>query len=341
MGILIREFVSLYEAFREGRPSALKELGVQYGDYAVWQRQWMGGEVLEKQLRYWREKLRGAPEELELGADRRRVGRGSHRGGRERFVLGKELLEGLKELSREAGVTLFMTLLAGFKVLLKEYSGQEDIVVGSPVANRKPEEVEGLIGFFVNTIVLRTDLSGNPTVKELLGRVRETSLGAYEHQDVPFEKLVEELRPKRNRGYSPFVQAVFAFHNVPLRVLKISGLEIEPIAVDLATSNSDFELAVTEKSDGLAGVVVYDSELFELSTIRSRVTAFQIILGNMLLHPARRLSDLLVAVRQTHEEHQARKEEELKRANREKLRRIKPAPTTVYPSSVRSTMTQA
>ncbi|HYH79110.1 MAG TPA: amino acid adenylation domain-containing protein, partial [Longimicrobium sp.] len=206
MGVLFRELSALYAAYREGGESPLADLAVQYADHAVWQREQLEGEVLDRQLSYWRERLAGAPELLELPADRPRPPVQTYRGASVPVQLSPELLERLQALGRSEGATLYMTLLGAFQVLLSKYSGSEDVVVGSPIAGRTRGEVEELIGLFLNTLVLRTDLSGDPSFRELLGRVREATLGAYEHQEVPFEKLVAELQPERSLSHSPLFQ---------------------------------------------------------------------------------------------------------------------------------------
>ncbi|HEV3049323.1 MAG TPA: condensation domain-containing protein, partial [Longimicrobium sp.] len=203
MGVLFGELSVLYEAYREGRESPLPELPVQYADYAVWQREHLAGEVLQRHLSYWRERLAGAPELLELPIDRPRPAVRTHRGGTVPVELSPELLERLQALGRSEGATLYMTVLGAFQVLLSKYAGSDDVVVGSPIAGRTRREVEGLIGFFVNTLVLRTDLSGDPGFREVLRRVREVTLGAYAHQDLPFERVVEELQPERGIGQVP------------------------------------------------------------------------------------------------------------------------------------------
>ncbi|HST60111.1 MAG TPA: condensation domain-containing protein, partial [Longimicrobium sp.] len=209
MGVLFRELSSLYAAYREGRESPLRELAVQYADYAVWQREQLDGETLDRQLSYWRERLAGAPSLLELPTDHPRPAVQTFQGAHEQVELSGELLERLQALGRSEGATLYMTLLSAFQVLLSKYSGSEDVVVGSPIAGRTRKETEELIGFFVNTLVLRTDLGGDPSFREVLGRVRGATLGAYEHQEVPFEKLVEELQPERSMSHSPLFQVMF------------------------------------------------------------------------------------------------------------------------------------
>ncbi len=204
MGVLVREAVALYRAYSNVTPSPLAELRIQYADYAVWQREWMQGEVLERQLDYWRRQLEGVPPELELPSDRPRRMEQGFRGASIPVLLSASLTEKLRRLSRSEGTTLFMTLLAAFQTLLYRYTGQEDIVVGTPIANRQRREIEELIGLFINSLALRVDLSDNPTFRELLARVRKVTLDAYAHQDVPFEKLVEELQPERALSRNPF-----------------------------------------------------------------------------------------------------------------------------------------
>ena len=206
LGVLIRELGALYAAFVAGTPSPLPGLAVQYADYALWQRAWLTGAVLERQVGYWRDRLAGAPAALALPTDRARPAVQSYRGAGHGFALSPELGAGLHDLARSAGATLFMVLLAAYQVLLSRWSGQKDIVVGTPIAGRTHREIEGLIGFFVNTLALRTELSGDPSFRELVGRVKETALGAYAHQDLPFEKLVEELQPVRDLSRQPIVQ---------------------------------------------------------------------------------------------------------------------------------------
>ena len=239
MGILSRELTVLYAAFSAGHPSPLPELSIQYGDFAKWQREWLQGEVLERQLSYWKMQLEGIPAVSNLPTDRPRPAVQGYRGKAQYLELSKELTEGLKALSRKEGVTLFMTLLAAFQTLLYRYTSQEDIVVGSPIANRNRTEIEGLIGFFVNTLVLRTDVSGNPSFRELLGRVRKTALDAYEHQDLPFEKLVEELKPERSLSYSPLFQVMFVLQNAPNTGWEFEGLSVSPVRVDTETAKFD------------------------------------------------------------------------------------------------------
>jgi non-ribosomal peptide synthetase component F len=223
--------------------------------------------VLEEQLGYWQEQLAGAPGLLELPTDRPRPAVQSFRGASVAFGLEAELTHGLKALSQEAGVTLFMTLLGAFMVVLARYSRQEDIVVGSPVANRTHSQTEGLIGFFVNTLVLRADLSGDPPFEERLGRVRRVALGAYAHQEVPFERVVEALQPERSLSHTPLFQVLFALQNVPVGELELPGLSLSPLTLESVTAKFDLSLMLSETEQGLVGVWEYSTELFETATI--------------------------------------------------------------------------
>jgi amino acid adenylation domain-containing protein len=291
MGILFRELSVLYGAFTHGKSSPLPDLPVQYADYALWQREWMQGEVLLTQLSYWKKQLDNVPT-LELPTDRPRPALQSFRGKRESIELSKELSQGLKALSRKQGVTLYMTLLAAFQTLLYRYTGQEDIVVGSPIANRNRQEIEGLIGFFVNTLALRTDLSGNPTFKQLLARVREVALGAYAHQDLPFEKLVEELRPERNLSRSPLFQVMFVLQNAPSVTPGFEGLSVTPVQLGRDTAKFDLTLSMREEAEGLRGALEYSTDLFDGVTIERMIRHFQTLLESIVANPDQCISDL-------------------------------------------------
>ena len=291
-GVLFQEITALYEAFSTGKPAPLPELPVQYADYAVWQRGWLQGEVLEKQLSYWRERLSGAPPVLELPTDHPRPAVQSFRGARQSVMLSKSLTEALRTLSQREGATLFMILLAAFQTLLRRYSNQEEIVVGSPIAGRTRPETEGLIGLFVNTLVLHTDLSGDPSFRELLGRVREVALGAYAHQDVPFEKLVEELQPKRSLSHTPLFQVMFILQNAPRLALNLSGLTLKSLEFDNGTAQFDVTLSVVEVAEGLQAKFEYNTDLFDAATITRMLKHFQVLLEGVVANPDQRLSEL-------------------------------------------------
>jgi len=293
-GVFVRELTTLYEAFSAGKPSPLAELPIQYPDFAVWQRKWLTGDVLEKQLSYWRRQLAGALSNLDLPIDKARPAVQSYRGAKQRLVLSQSLAERLKALSQQEGATLFMALLAIFQVLLARYAGQEDIVVGTGIAGRNRAETENLIGFFINALALRTDLSGNPTFRELLGRVREVTLGAYEHQDVPFEKLVEELQPERSLNRMPLFQVMFMMQNAPAQALELPGLKLSSLSFDNEMPvRSDLDLYLWEELSGVVnGSLVYDADLFEASTIARMSERFQVLVESIVAHPDATLDDL-------------------------------------------------
>ena len=267
MEVLYRELSALYVAYGAGRTSPLAELPVQYADYAVWQREQLEGEILDRQLSYWRERLAGAPELLELPTDLPRPPVPTFRGAYERIELPLQLLERLQALGRSQGATLYMVLLGVFQVLLSKYSGTEDVVVGSPIAGRNRKEAEELIGFFVNTLVLRTDLSGDPDFREVLRRVREVTLGAYEHQEVPFERLVAELQPERSLSHSPLFQVMFVEQNAAAGGPALPGLEVSGVEEALESAKFDLTLMVKATRHGLRVGVNYSTDLFERATV--------------------------------------------------------------------------
>ncbi len=291
-GVLIREVAALYEAFSKGLPSPLPERSLQYADFAHWQRQWLTGDVLESQLAYWRRQLGGTLTPLELPTDHPRPASPSFRGAHIPVRLPGDLTEKLKTLSRREGATLFMTLLAAFKTLLHRYTSRADIIVGTPIANRTRGEIEDLIGFFVNTLVLRSDFSGNPTFCELLKRVRDVTLGAYAHQDLPFEKLVEDLNLSRNLGQTPFLQVVFTLQNAPMPPLELSGLTLEVQSVDNGTAKFDLVLNMAETEEGLVGWLEYNRDLFEDATVSRMQRHFERLLVSIVEQPEARLDDL-------------------------------------------------
>ncbi|HTQ80190.1 MAG TPA: amino acid adenylation domain-containing protein, partial [Thermoanaerobaculia bacterium] len=266
-GILAREVAALYQARLAGLPSPLPALPVQYADFAVWQREWLSGAVLAEQLAYWQERLAGAPALLELPTDWPRPLVQRRRGGKLAFSLTEELTRGLVALSRRSGATLFMSLLAAFAALLERYSRQADLVVGSPIAGRTRTEIEGLIGLFLNTLALRVDLSGAPSFNGLLRQAREVTLEAYAHQDLPFEKLVAELAPERNLAHSPIFQVVLVLQNAPMPTLEQPGLAVSPLEIEIETSKFDLTLNLTETPSGLTGWWLFDSDLFDLTTL--------------------------------------------------------------------------
>ncbi|HEY4383256.1 MAG TPA: condensation domain-containing protein, partial [Ktedonobacteraceae bacterium] len=264
MGVLMRELSACYQACLEGTSPRLPDLPFHYADYAYWQRTWLQKEVLQSQLTYWRQQLAGAPAVLNLPLDHPRPAVQTFAGAQQDMLLPAVLLQELKALSQREGVTLFMTLLAAFQVLLLRYTGQDDLVVGTPIANRTRQELEGLIGFFVNTLVLRTDLSGHPTFEQVLQRVREVCLGAYAHQDIPFEKVVEELEPERDLSHSALFQVMLILQNTPREQGELAGVRLTPLAIESITSKFDLTLTLIEMEAGLQCSLEYSTELFEV-----------------------------------------------------------------------------
>jgi amino acid adenylation domain-containing protein len=292
MTLLIREVTLLYQAFKKGEPSPLADLPIQYVDFAHWQREWLQGAELEKQLAYWRGQLDGSPPLLELPTDRVRPSMQSYRGASHSFIMPAPLADALKALSQREGVTMFMTLLAAFNALLSRYTGQEDIVVGSPIANRRRAEIEELIGFFVNTLALRADLSGGPTFLQLLRRMREVTLGAYEHQDLPFEKLVEELQPERNLSYSPLFQVMFDVQSPSGIFLDLPGLKLIPLEIESRVAKFDLALSMMDLEDGLKGLWEYNTDLFDASTIERMTIHLQKLMQGIVQDPEQSLNNL-------------------------------------------------
>jgi amino acid adenylation domain-containing protein len=295
-GVFTRELETLYKAFLEGKPSPLPDLPIQYADFAYWQREWLQGEVLNTQLEYWKNKLGGEPPVLQLPTDRPRPAVQTHRGANQLFALPMVLLEKLKKLSQGQSVTLYMTLLAAFKVLLYRYTGQTDFAVGSPIANRTRSELEGLIGFFVNTLVLRTDLSADPRFIDFLEKVKETTLGAFTHQDTPFEKVVEAVNPSRDMSYSPLFQVMFVLQNFTMGSTEIPDLTLIPVAVDSGTSMFDLTFYIWEEGKGLSGKIEYNTDLFDVETIERMATQFTKLLEGIIMNPESRLSELVRSI---------------------------------------------
>ncbi len=292
IGVLIEELAALYNAYCEGKPSPLVPLPIQYADFAIWQRQWLQGDVLQNQLSYWQQQLEYAPTFLPLPTDRPRGAVQIFNGAYQNFTLSVELTNRLTSLSQSQGVTLFMTLLAAFKILLYRYTGVADILIGSPIANRHHSGIEELIGFFVNTLVLRTDLSGEPNFNELLLRIRSMALSAYAHQDLPFEMLVEALQLERDLSYTPLFQVMFVLQNAPISEVKLSGLEVSLLPVETATSKFDLTLSMENTSTGLVGEWEYNTDLFDRSTIERMTGHFVTLLEAIVVNPTERISQL-------------------------------------------------
>jgi amino acid adenylation domain-containing protein len=291
--LLLRELSEMYgQIVSSGSPS-MPELPLQYTDYVVWQRKFLSGRRLDEQLKYWRERLAGAPAVLDLPIDHPRPPRQTYRGARISRTISAELIRQLEQLSRKDGTTLFMALLAAFNVLLSRYSGQDDIVVGSPIAGRNRVELESLIGLFVNTLSLRTDLSGNPSFRELLARVRETTLGAFGHQEIPFEKIVEDLKPERDLSRNPIFQVMFVLQNMPQEAEVVSDLHISPFGgAEKTSAKFDLLMTASERPDGLRLMIEYSTDLFDAVTIERMHEHFQCLLNAILINPDLGVDDL-------------------------------------------------
>jgi acyl transferase domain-containing protein/alpha-ketoglutarate-dependent taurine dioxygenase len=331
--VFTQELSALYRAFAEGRPSPLAELPIQYADFAEWQRRRLTGALLDEQLAYWKQRLAGAPPLLALPADRPRPAVQSHEGASLAFELPARLADGLQELSRREGATLFMTLLAAFQTLLHRYTGEPDIIVGADIANRNRRELEGLIGFFVNMLVLRTDMAGDPSFLKLLERVREATLGAYAHQDVPFDKLVEELQPARNPSYSPLFQVVFNFYQDPAEGINLPGLDVSVLDSYQNVSKFDLSLFVGQRADGIRGFWSYSTALFDAKRIERLHAMFVTLLESILDKPETRLGALEVATEAERQE-QLKAGRELKASGFKKFKSLKPRAVSVAPESL-------
>ncbi|HEU5227255.1 MAG TPA: amino acid adenylation domain-containing protein, partial [Ktedonobacteraceae bacterium] len=292
MDVFFHELSTLYDAFSKGLPTRLPELPIQYADFALWQREWLQGAVLEQQLAYWRQKLAGAPTTLELPTDHLRSLTQSFQGAEYTFTIPAELTAQLKALSYREGTTLFMTTLAAFTILLSRYSGQDDLVISSPIANRTHTEIEGLIGCFINTLLLRIDMAGASTFKEVLARVQETALEAYAHQDLPFERLIEELAPERTTNMTPFLQILFKLQNDPKADVELAGLAVEPLPVETITTTFDITLLLIDDGQDLRGALEYRSDLFEVATIQRMMAHYLNLLAVVVATPEQPLTHL-------------------------------------------------
>jgi hypothetical protein len=283
--VLFAELAECYDAYRGGRAPNLPTLPIQYADYAVWQRERLQGDLLEELRSYWARTLDGAPELLRLPTDRPRLAVQRHEGSHHRIALDRQLADGLLALGREEGATLFIAMLAAFATLLYRLTGEEDIVIGSPIANRNNLELQGLIGFFTNTIALRTRLGGNPTFREVIGRARATALGAYAHQDMPFDKVVETVAPKRDPGHNPLFQVNFRAQATERPALALTAIEVEPIAVDIGFSRFDLALELELGPQALGGYFEYDRDLFDTASIVGFEERLRALLAQVVEHP--------------------------------------------------------
>jgi amino acid adenylation domain-containing protein len=292
LSVFMGELAILYRSYCEHKASPLPELPIQYSDFARWQTDWLRGDVLNQHLDYWKKQLGGIPPTVELRTDRPRPALPTYRGARHVFTVKKKVFEGLRSMSKAEGMTLFMTLLAAWLTLLSRYSGQEDICVGTPMANRNQPETEGLIGFFVDTLLLRGDLSGNPTFRTLMSRVRETALGAYAHQNIPFEKLVDELHPQRDTSRNPLFQVMFTVNKASDTKLDIPGITISPASFGANSTRFDLECQFTDTTHELKGAITYSLDLFDATTIQRLVDNLQVLLAIIVDNPDQPLSVL-------------------------------------------------
>ncbi len=293
MGVLIAEITALYGAFLEQKPSPLAELPIQYGDFAEWQAEYLQGDVLQKQLTYWEKALGNNPPVLELPSDRPRPLVQTNVGASLTRTIPRHLSQRLNEFSRSAGGTMFMTLMAAFNVVLARYSGQYDISIGTPIAGRTRKETEGLIGLFINTLVMRTQFYDNPSFRELWQRMRQTSLGAFENQDIPFELLVDKLQPDRDMSYPPLFQVMFILQNAPVKAHQVNTeLSMEMLTVDMGTSTFDLTLSLSESTEGISVSAEYNTDLFDSSTIERLLSHYIQVLDNAILNPDLRVSEI-------------------------------------------------
>jgi hypothetical protein len=322
--IFMRELAALYQAEVNGEPSPLAPLPIQYADYALWQRKSLQGEVLEELLDYWRQQLAGAPTVMNLPIDQPRSAVQTFIGAQQSLLISSELLQQLKALSQREDATLFMTLLASFNVLLHYYTSQDDLVVGTNVANRNPIETEGLIGFFVNQLVLRTDLSGNPSFLEMLHRVRKMSLEAYAHQDLPFERLVEELNPQRDLSPTPLFQVKFSLQNVPVQQTTFANLKVKPAKIySERTPECHLILDMSESDHGLLGRLEYHTNLFSTESMTRFLHQFEMVLHQIVTRPSARLDELEAVLAAADREEQSIREQELRQVSLQMLGQVK------------------
>ncbi|BBD64384.1 amino acid adenylation domain-containing protein [Nostoc commune NIES-4072] len=291
-GVFLRELSTLYAAFSTNQPSPLPELPIQYADFTIWQRDRIQGEFLATQLNYWKQQLKGELPVLQLPTDRPRPNVTTFTGAKQYFTFSTVLTNALRQLSQQADTTLFMSLLAAFNILLYRYTDQEDILIGSPIANRNRAELEGMLGLFVNTLVLRNKLSGNPSFCEFLHRVREVTLDAYAHQDLPFEMLVEELQPERDLSRNPLYEVMFVLQNTPTSVEQVSGLTLRTLDFDSGTAQLDIFLSMSESEEGLTGCLEYNTDIFDSTTITQFINNFETLLENIVANPEQHLSEL-------------------------------------------------
>jgi hypothetical protein len=331
IGVLVREVGELYRAISRGESSplaALPELPVQYADFAVWQRGWLQGEALETLTAYWTGRLAGAPPLLELPEAKPRPPVQSFRGSQRFRGVGGDIAREVHALARRESASLFMVLLAAFQALLHARTGATDLVIGTDVANRNRSETEGLIGFFINQLALRADLSGNPTFRELLARVREVSLGAYAHQDMPFDRLVEALRIPRTLEHSPLFQVKLVLQNIPEPDLRMPDLSLAPAPLEATTAQLDMNLRVTGNRAGLGLSMEYSTDLYDAATIDHLLAQLETVLATAAARPGVTLDELAALLTEEETRRRAEREREIEAASRQKLRSIRRKPSS-------------
>ncbi|HLP88087.1 MAG TPA: condensation domain-containing protein [Nostocaceae cyanobacterium] len=323
IGVLIQELATIYQALSTGQQVNLPPLKIQYADYAYRQREILETEVFSTQLNYWKQQLSNSVPLLKLPTDKPRPEIQTFTGRKEFFILPSELKAAVKNLNQQEGVTLFMTLLAVFKTLLYCYTKQEDILIGSPVVGRSYPETENLIGFFINTLVFRTNLSGNPSFRLLLKQLRADALNAYTHQDLPFEKLVEELQPERNLSYNPLFQVMFILQNAPIPTVATTDLTWNPEEVDIGTSKFDLKLSLCESPNGISGSVEYKTNLFNRTTIQRLIKHYEIILCSVVENPDLQVNQIIEVLEKFEQQQKSHQQQELENISRQKLKLIK------------------
>ncbi|MTJ53560.1 AMP-binding protein [Anabaena sp. UHCC 0253] len=329
IGVLIQELATIYAAFTVNKPALLPELSIQYADYAYWQRNYYQSDIIDQQLNYWKQQLSNSAVLLNIPTDKPRPAIQTFTGKKEFFTIPAEIKAGVKKLNQQEGVTLFMTLLTVFKTLLYCYTKQEDILVGSPVVGRNWRETENLIGFFINTLVFRSDFSSNPSFRELLKQIRAVALDAYAHQDLPFEKLVEELKPERNLSYNPLFQVMFILQNALIPTVENSELTWQPEEVDVGTSKFDLKLSVWESDKGINGSFEYKTDLFAATTIKLMVSHYELILQTVIESPDIQVHKLVNIV----QKQQSDQKQELQNISLQKLKSIKRAAVSRFEQS--------
>ncbi|HKG15554.1 MAG TPA: condensation domain-containing protein, partial [Pyrinomonadaceae bacterium] len=335
VGVLIKEVAALYEAYGVGGESPLEDLAVQYADFAVWQREYLSGATLEQQLSYWRKQLEGAPAVLELPTDKPRPAVRSNRGDIHYARIPKDVLDELKALGGREGATLFMTLLAAFQVLLRHYTKQDSVVVGTDVANRHRPETEPLIGFFVNQLVLFADLSDNPTFEQLLRRARETTLDAYAHQDMPFDQLVEALKPERSLSHAPLFQVKLTLQNAPAGALEVPGLSLSAFDHEFSVAAKlDLTLLLSEDADGLGCYFEYSTDLFERPTVARMARLFESLLRQAAATPGATRDALEAKLAEVENGEQASRKKRRAESNFLDLLNTKPKPVSARPKEL-------